>query len=54
MTNDPFDVTEASVWQKGVELDPRFHAALRIDPLLNEWRLPRPSYQRWALMLTLT
>lgn len=37
MTNDPFDPDEAPVWLKGYEGDKRFHAALRIDPLLNGW-----------------
>ena len=36
MTNDPFDPTERAVWEKGVPRDPLFHAALRIDPLLND------------------
>jgi hypothetical protein len=42
MTNDPFDVNEAALWQQGGPDDPRFKAALRIDPLLNDW----PSAQR--------
>jgi hypothetical protein len=42
MTNDPFDVNEAALWHKGRPDDPRFKAALRIDPLLNDW----PSAQR--------
>jgi hypothetical protein len=37
MTNDPFDAAEAGVWRKGRPSDPRFKAALRIDPLLNDW-----------------
>jgi len=37
MTNDPFDPKEREVWLHGFERDPRFHAALRIDPLLNDW-----------------
>jgi len=37
MTNDPFDPAERKVWEKGMRGDPRFHAALRIDPLLNAW-----------------
>ncbi len=37
MTNDPFDTPEQSVWESGVEIDPRFHAALRMDGLLNDW-----------------
>jgi len=37
MTNDPFDDVERPVWEQGPELDARFQAALRIDPLLNDW-----------------
>lgn len=37
MTNDPFDREERSVWESGVEIDPRFHAALRMDRMLNDW-----------------
>ncbi|MDZ4858238.1 MAG: glucuronate isomerase [Candidatus Hydrogenedentes bacterium] len=37
MTNDPFDETERPVWKNGYDRDPRFHAALRIDPLLNDY-----------------
>jgi hypothetical protein len=37
MTNDPFDREERSVWESGVGIDPRFHAALRMDLMLNDW-----------------
>ena len=37
MTNDPFDPQEAALWHKGRPADSRFKAALRIDPLLNDW-----------------
>jgi hypothetical protein len=37
MTNDPFDDLERPVWEQGPEQDSRFQAALRIDPLLNDW-----------------
>ncbi|MGB4273848.1 MAG: glucuronate isomerase [Bacillota bacterium] len=37
MTNDPFDPVESSRWEEGAERDPRFLAALRLDPLLNTW-----------------
>jgi hypothetical protein len=37
MTNDPFDDVERPVWLKGFEPDPRFKAALRIDPVLLGW-----------------
>lgn len=41
MTNDPFDPNEAALWQKGRPSDSRFKAALRIDPLLNDWPTAR-------------
>jgi hypothetical protein len=37
MTNDPLDVKEASKWRRGVRPDPGFHAALRLDRIVNEW-----------------
>jgi hypothetical protein len=37
MTNDPFHAEERVVWESGVEIDPRFHAALRMDGMLNDW-----------------
>ncbi|WP_284638632.1 glucuronate isomerase [Paenibacillus silviterrae] len=37
MTNDPFDAYERERWAEGGSVDPRFLAALRIDPLLNLW-----------------
>lgn len=37
MTNDPFDLQENEVWQSGKNIDTRFHAALRLDRLLNSW-----------------
>jgi len=42
MTNDPFDPHEAALWERGRPADERFKAALRIDPLLNDW----PAAQR--------
>jgi hypothetical protein len=41
MTNDPFDPNEATLWHEGRPADPRFKAALRIDPLLNDWPAAR-------------
>ena len=38
MTNDPFDAQETYVWESGAPLDKRFHAALRMDRLLNDWK----------------
>lgn len=45
MTNDPFNETEHAVWFGGRrgEVDSRFKAALRIDPLLIDW--PSASIQ---------
>lgn len=38
MTNDPLDAAERAVWERGGGRgDSRFHAALRVDPLLNDW-----------------
>lgn len=37
MTNSPFDDLERPVWETGFSRDPRFTAALRIDPLLVDW-----------------
>lgn len=37
MTNDPFDIEEAEIWKRGGGTDKRFHAALRLDRLLNTW-----------------
>ncbi len=37
MTNDPLDPAERELWMKGVEVDPRFKAVLRIDPMLLGW-----------------
>jgi hypothetical protein len=43
MTNDPFDEEEVKTWESGVELDPRFKAALRIDPILMSWEQTIPK-----------
>jgi hypothetical protein len=37
MTNDPLDPEEAPLWENGVAPDPRFHAVLRLDRILNKW-----------------
>jgi hypothetical protein len=37
MTNDPFDSFERDKWSQQHPQDPRFLAALRIDPLINSW-----------------
>ena len=37
MTNDPFDPRESDLWKRRVSFDKRFHSALRLDPMLNDW-----------------
>lgn len=37
MTNNPFDPTERTCWDRGVAEDARFRTALRIDNLLTAW-----------------
>ncbi len=37
MTNDPLDEAEIKVWNGDAEIDSRFHAALRLDRILNGW-----------------
>lgn len=51
MTNDPFDEEEARLWVSGVRTDPRFHAALRLDPILNDWAkaVPKMAAQGFAV-----
>ena len=39
MTNDPFNEHETEAWLNGRLPDDRFHASLRLDPLLNDWPL---------------
>ncbi len=48
MTNDPFDPLERPVWERRAAMDPRFHAALRIDPLLNDWPNACAKLQGWG------
>lgn len=48
MTNDPFDAVEREVWLSGVEVDPRFRAALRLDALLNTWPVACEQLAAWG------
>jgi hypothetical protein len=48
MTNSPFDEVERPLWEKGFSRDPRFLAALRIDPLLVQWGDTAPILTRWG------
>jgi ribosomal protein S18 acetylase RimI-like enzyme len=41
MTNDPFDPAEAACWRRGAARDPRFHAVLRLDLVINLWDAAR-------------
>jgi hypothetical protein len=47
-TNDPFDDLERSCWLEGRPVDERFHAALRIDGLLNNWEEAVPRLNEWG------
>jgi hypothetical protein len=48
MTNDPFDDTERPVWDQGYAGDSRFHTALRIDPLLNDYAATSERLVGWG------
>jgi hypothetical protein len=45
MTNSLFEAEEVEAWKKSFPRDPRFFAALRIDPLLLAWPVARKSMQ---------
>lgn len=48
MTNSPFEEEERVIWERGFERDPRFTAALRIDPLLLSWRSTCVQLADWG------
>ncbi|MBM3822412.1 MAG: glucuronate isomerase [Verrucomicrobia bacterium] len=48
MTNSPFDPLERPVWEAGFSRDPAFRAALRIDPLLLDWKQSRKELSSWG------
>ncbi len=48
MTNSPFDDIERPVWERGFTRDPRFVAALRIDPLLLDWENSARKLHSWG------
>lgn len=54
MTNSPFDDLERPVWEQGFDRDPRFRAALRIDPLLLSWNSIAPLLATWGYDVTTT
>ena len=37
MTNDPFNPAERAMWERNEPCPERFHRALRMDPVLNDW-----------------
>ena len=37
MTNDPFNPAERAMWEQDKPCPERFHRALRMDPVLNDW-----------------
>ncbi len=55
MTNDPLDEDEIKVWNGDEEIDSRFHAALRLDRLLNGWTeaVPLINKQGYAVNKTI-
>lgn len=48
MTNSPFDDVERRVWEGGFTSDPRFTAALRIDPLVLNWPETSARLREWG------
>ncbi len=48
MTNSPFDDTERPIWECRSTRDPRFAAALRIDPLLLQWTKAARRLRAWG------
>jgi hypothetical protein len=52
MTNSPFDDLERPIWQNGFSRDPRFKAALRIDPLLLSWQQTAGKFRQWDYNVT--
>jgi len=51
MTNDPFDEQERDLWLRGAPKDSRFHAALRLDPLLNDYEAACPRLRGWGYLV---
>ena len=48
MTNDPFDDAERAFWMAGGKPDPRFHAVLRIDPIVRSFSEAAPRLRAWG------
>lgn len=52
MTNSPFDDLERPTWGKSFHRDERFAAALRIDPLLLDWKYAAPKLSSWGYQVS--
>ncbi len=52
MTNSPFDDLERPVWEKGFKRDERFTAALRVDPLVLDWKNTAAKLAKWGYKTT--
>jgi hypothetical protein len=52
MTNSPFDDLERPVWERGFRRDGRFTAALRVDPLVLDWRNTAKRLAGWGYKIT--
>lgn len=48
MTNGPFHKEERDLWMEGLRPDPRFKAALRVDPILNNWESTVETMRCWG------
>ncbi len=51
MTNDPFHEREVLLWNGAGHNNPRFHASLRLDALLNEWPEAMQTLTRQGLRI---
>jgi hypothetical protein len=54
MTNSPFDDLERPIWKKGFKRDERFEAALRIDPILVDWKNTAKLLAKWDYKVSAT
>src|SRR5690606_10369253 len=48
MTNDPLDSAETAFWDRNAPVDRGFHAALRLDRILNDWQAHVPLLQSFG------
>ncbi|HEY6167269.1 MAG TPA: glucuronate isomerase [Verrucomicrobiae bacterium] len=52
MTNSPFDDLERPTWERGFKRDGRFTAALRVDPLVLDWKNTAARLAKWGYKTT--